>query len=336
MHKIRDEQYLYLSARLRAMENTLFSKEKLDKLIDGKTYDDAVRQVAQAFGRPEDSAVEEEALLSDETLKTFSFLEEFLDHNREWDNPPELIVPFRYEYDCQNVKAILKCEALGISPQPLLVDCGTVGKDALVSAVVNRDFSVLPTHMARAAALAIEEFSKSKDPQTVDFILDRAVFYDMQAKAEEIGMPYLIDLIQTRADTVNLMAYFRCIRLKRPLASFLRLFLESGTLPRSLFVECYDGGDDKLLARLLFTDYHLIADGVPEGDERMQFLEKQCDNVYMERAKRAKMLPFGGEVAIGYLIGKQAEIKNIRIVLAGKRAGLAPEIIRMRLRVSYT
>ena len=44
---------------------------------------------------------------------------------------------------------------------------------------------------------------------------------------------------------------------------------------------------------------------------------------------------FGAAVVGGYLVGCETSVKNIRIILAAKDAGLAPDVIRERIRVSY-
>ena len=46
-------------------------------------------------------------------------------------------------------------------------------------------------------------------------------------------------------------------------------------------------------------------------------------------------VPFGAEVAGGYLVGVETSVKNIRIILAAKDAGLSSDVLRERIRDSY-
>ena len=55
----------------------------------------------------------------------------------------------------------------------------------------------------------------------------------------------------------------------------------------------------------------------------------------MEHVKSAKYFPYGIEALAGYLIAKDNEIKTARIILAGKTAGISPELIKERLRETY-
>ena len=61
----------------------------------------------------------------------------------------------------------------------------------------------------------------------------------------------------------------------------------------------------------------------------------RADDLWMELVRKAKYIPFGAEVLIGYAVAIEYEVKNIRIILAAKDAGIAPDGIRERLRKSY-
>ena len=63
--------------------------------------------------------------------------------------------------------------------------------------------------------------------------------------------------------------------------------------------------------------------------------EKACDNAVLRTAAGARRVPFGVEVALGYLIAKEAEWTAVRIVMAGRLAGLSADAIRERLRDTY-
>ncbi len=97
------------------------------------------------------------------------------------------------QYDYQNIKALIKGEMAGVDPSDSLVDIGTIPKETLVRFIKERDFLMLSFHMKSAIEYALETFAKSKDPQHIDFILDRACYLEMKIAAEETGCQYLID-----------------------------------------------------------------------------------------------------------------------------------------------
>ena len=67
----------------------------------------------------------------------------------------------------------------------------------------------------------------------------------------------------------------------------------------------------------------------------LYLIEKEADNFWLQKAKAAKYVPFGAPVLVGYMIALEYEVKNIRIILAGKDAGLSAETIKERLRETY-
>ena len=63
--------------------------------------------------------------------------------------------------------------------------------------------------------------------------------------------------------------------------------------------------------------------------------EKLCDDAVSEYLAGAQMVPFGEAPLVGYLAARETEYTNLRILLMGRGAGLASEVIRSRLRKSY-
>lgn len=68
---------------------------------------------------------------------------------------------------------------------------------------------------------------------------------------------------------------------------------------------------------------------IEKGGEKVRetgmysLLEKLCDNKRIEYIKDAKYISFGIEPAAAYLIAKDSEIKNLRMIFTGKIAGNA-------------
>ena len=91
---------------------------------------------------------------------------------------------------------------------------------------------------------------------------------------------------------------------------------------------------DEFIRELRRSEYYKLADLI-EADVSLGEIERKVDGIYFGIAKEAKWIPFGAEIAIGYIFALEYEIKNLRLVLAGKEAGLSPETIKERLRESY-
>ena len=77
-----------------------------------------------------------------------------------------------------------------------------------------------------------------------------------------------------------------------------------------------------------------LGDEAAKGGSLTAF-EKACDDAVLRAAGAARRVPFGVEVALGYLAAKEAEWTAVRTVLSGRMAGVPAEALRERLREQY-
>ena len=328
--KLTDTKYLFLSTTIACLENSLICGESLDKLVDAKDFSDCFRMVADVYsdrGEIAFSADEYEKVLSAELSRAYAEMESLLASS---DGETRLLSPLRVAYDCHNIKSCIKCEALGISPDDMLVSCGEFSPEEIVGMVRDRDFSALGSELAQTVVSAIDEFSATGDPQKVDIIIDKGAFSKMRAVSDEIGLEYLSSLCAIKADMCNLMTSIRAARAGIGKDLLSEMLLEGGKVPCEVFEGVLDGGAERL-----FSDFSPYYDGFEESDAgSLSSLEKKCDGVYLSKAESIWMSAFGPEKPVMYMIRKENEIRNVRIVLSGKKAGLSAEVIRERLRVS--
>ncbi len=325
-------EYMYSSAQLRAKECAIATSEQLFRMADA----DSVASVAAllpdfGFDVKYNAAGE---LMREETLMSV-LSAGFLDVSKT--ESAEAIEFLRYRYDCNNIKVLIKCGAGGISPDSMLLPIGTVEPEAAKAAFADKDYSAYPAAMQAAIAAAEESFAATGDPQTVDFTIDRACFADMLAAAKAGGMPLAEKLVRTNIDLLNIMITLRLMRMRlgvRAEGLLDRVYLEGGTLEKSGFLSVV-GGDESSFAELLrYGAYSAMAELI-DSSASLGVLEKKSDDLLMLVAKEAKFLPFGAEVAVGYIMALEYEVKNIRIIIAGKSTGLSAETIRERLRENY-
>ena len=184
----------------------------------------------------------------------------------------------------------------------------------------------------------IEDFPKTNDPQIIDIILDKYCYDEMLKSAEKTQNQFIIDYVRMQIDAINIKSYVRLRKMNKSWDFFTKIFLDGGKIYEQVFIKNYDEPFDKFAEHLLAFDFK---DAFIEGTEALQetnkftTLEKLLDNKIMRHIKYAKYVPFGIEPLVGYLLAKDNEIKIARIILAGKTAGISPELIRERLRETY-
>ena len=328
------ENYLYGSARIRTLENNLVGRDRLDRMLAVGDPARCVDLLAEA-GISVEKDPESGKFLREETL-----LGRLRDAYREVCAVTEnagFAMIWRYPYDCNNIKAVIKCAYRGVDPAEMLFDFGTIPVEQIVEAQRIHDYSALPEPFASAAMEAEKTFSKNGNPQYVDLILDRVCYRAMLEKAEQGKNAFVISLVKQKIDLTNLLICIRLLRMKSGEAGKILLrnaLLSGGNLNEETLIGYYDGGEAYLWDRLLYTDYEKFAS---EGsvDSSLTVVERAADDFWMESVKKAKMIPYGEETLVAYLIAAEYEVRNLRIVLAGIEAGIPAGVVGERIRKSY-
>ena len=105
MAKIKDTDYLFLSTRIRALERSLLTRERMERMLEASTAAEAIK-VLQECGYPEVEEVTVDSvneMLSKVRERTFDDLYLFApDRN--------IIDVFKIKYDYHNAKVLLKAE----------------------------------------------------------------------------------------------------------------------------------------------------------------------------------------------------------------------------------
>ena len=330
--KIKDTDYLVISARIKAMENGLLTRERMEQVLEAKSDEEAVK-LLQECGYPALDAADPEALDAALSAAREETLSDLLDGAPD----PRYLDVFKLKYDYHNAKAVLKAQAMGTDPDHMLMDLGRVPAKALRQAVESGELDELPPLLAAAAAEAGEVLDTTRDPQLSDIVLDRWCYRDMAAVAEATGSPFLRGYVAAQIDASNLRALVRTLRMGKG-AEFLQgVLFEGGDLsPDSLLAVAAAGGSG-LMELYAPTRFQQAAESGAEalkGGALTEF-EKRCDDAVADYLDGAKFVPFGEAPLVGYLAARETEYTNLRILLMGRGAGLAPEVIRSRLRAGY-
>ncbi len=339
MKRLQPTEYMYASARIRALENRVVGRERMEILMEARTADEVMDRLAEYGYAPietRDNIPAGEAVSAAREGMLLAILKEAYAEVEASAPDPAVFRYFRYPYDCNNIKVAIKCAVRGISAADLLFDFGTVPADEVETCLREGKHDRFPPSMAAAISVAREAYDKTADPRRIDTVLDRACYEDMLREAEA-GDLVLLGWLKTKIDLTNVLMTLRILRMGRGSvgATFLEeSLLPGGTLKHTFFAEAYEGGESRLWEALLPTAYGKLA--AVEGDPRpLSAVEKAADDLYMDTVRTDAKTPFGAPVVGGYLVGCETAVKNIRIILAAKDAGLNSAALRERIRVSY-
>ena len=332
MSEIKDTDYLFLSTRVRTLERNMLTRDKMERMLEARSVEDAMRVLAEC-GYPEPT---EElnmdtvgALIAQERNQVFADLYSYAPD-------PALIDVFRVKYDYNNAKVLLKAEATKTQAEHLLVPLGRVDTRELAEAIHTGELQDLPPMLQLACQQAREILSTTHNPQQADFVMDRVYFEDMTQLAQQTGSAFLQGYVRISVDVANLRSIVRTLRLGKS-AEFLEGVLFSGgnTDRRGILTGVTSGASMEDLFQLLALSEAAHAGNAAMRGESLTQFERACDNAIVAYLRTAKYVPFGDAPVVAYLAAKDLEFTAIRIIMAGRLAGLSAEAIEERLRDSY-
>ncbi len=329
--KLKDTDYLSISARVRAMENGLLTRERMERMLEARSVEEAAKVLAEC-GYGEMNSFTPAAL--DERL---SEARDAVYQDLQGAVPdPNVIDVFRIKYDYHNAKVLLKAEAMGLDSVRLLVGGGRYAAAALQEDFQRDDLRECSDAFRKAVAEAKETLASSGDPQRADLILDRAYFAEMSEAARATGSGFLAGYVRLLIDAANLRAAVRAHRMERG-ADFLAQVLVPGGNVEERSVAAAKGSELGALFRggRLAEAAAAGAELAAPGSGHLTSFERLCDNALVDYLSAAKRIPFGEQPVIGYLAAKENEFTAVRIVMNGRMAGLDTDTIRERLRDSY-
>lgn len=331
--KVQSTAYTYASARIRALENGIVGRDRIAQLAEAASIDELYARLEEygvALVRDE-GGVQIEQTLSGILARALTDVQENVPM-------PELFDFLRYPYDCHNIKSAIKSYLRKLPCEDMLFALGTVAPAAVASMPESGEFDALPAEMAKAAPLALQAYEKTGNPRAIDLILDKACFADMLRCAQDGGEDFHVQLVRAQIDLVNLMICLRLVRMEAGEQGGLLLeqaLLDGGLLEKSALSGAYAEGQSAILYLLNRTPYEKLGRMIAESDGTAATAERLADDFRMEMIRAAKQTVFGAPVLTAYFYAQEYATRNIRIVIAAKKAGLAPEIIHERIRTSY-
>ena len=325
-HRKKDTDYLAISARIRAMENKLLTRERMDRIIEARDNAEAMKLLAEC-GYNDGAGLD--GALAQARAEVFQDIEQGAPD-------PRMVEVFQMKYDYHNAKTILKAQAIGSDPERLLLAGGRYSPKELWESWQRDALSGTSETFKRAMEQGREALAEGVDPQRADLILDWFCYSEMAQLAQELKSPFLQGFVRLSVDVANLRAAVRVARMGRE-GDFLRqVLLPGGNVSETAIAAARgDALGEVFRSGLLAQAAGLGAKLAQPGGGPLTAFERECDNALTAYLAAARRVPFGEETVIGYLYAKELEFTAIRAIFAGRAAGLDGETIRARLRETY-
>jgi len=338
------EEYAFANGRIRKLEKGLLNKDILDRMIKSSDIVSSLKILTESdlnnysfdLKNPADfeSSLNQELLHTYDIIKSISKVSTF----------NFLYFTFASKYDFHNIKMLIKSKYLkkDISDE-LFSSVGTIDIEKLNSAVIDEKYEDIPDSFEFLIKKTFSEYNKFKDPEIIDFVLDKERYIMIFNKIREVEIIEEEELFLKRFIKINidLNNIINCIRskIRGEKKAFTRAFLiPEGDFKIENIVEIYDSPLSSWFEKLIHTDYkNMVETGVNyfQKNNSVMELEKQRDNFILNFSKIGKYITFGIEPLVGFITAKENDLKNIRIILSGKLNKLSPDEIKERVRDTY-
>lgn len=330
-----DTDYLHVSAVLRVRETQLLSMDDFNKVLSAKTYEDSIKMLGECgYDIPSDlgQTRDFEKIITGQLKNVYS---EIIRLSNGVEFNKKLLEIFLIQYDFMNLKSLIKSELLGISPKEMLFPFGNIPVDVLEEAFRTRNKNVLGKHLYDSMEKAFDAYSKDQDPQMIDLVCDKEYFEYLLSEAKESGFKFLVEYALLKIDITNVISLVRIKNMNKNFDFFKDLVYSPGKIGIDVFENAYSDEPGSLSHIVEDTSLNDMAECLDAKPVSLSELEKKADEIICGYIKELRRVPFGAEVVASYILAKEMELKNTRIVLAGKLAGISSEYIRERMRVYY-
>ena len=291
--------YVYAVARLRGMENRLLDTSFLSRLMESPTLDDALKALAETsyaqwFGKVAETGFDR--AIDDEMLATCRELGQFVPDT-------DLITLFRMPYDYHNVKVILKSlfKVRGGDPEgrrhELLSPLGSVDPEELTAALEAEEYAHLPYGLGYLIPQCWLHWDQTKDAQ-------------------------------------NLRSAVRLQRMGVDAAGGLSFFQPGGNIRPEDAARLLGEPPETWGKLLSHTDIGAALDVLQERTDlraTLSDVSRALDEYLVRVLEKARFSMDDPANVLLYLLTKEAEARNLRIVLVCVASGLDREFARRLL-----
>jgi len=314
-------RYGYAVGKVRVLETRALDRPALERLLDARTFPQQKRLLAEtSYARHLETAETPEQVENalDEALSGFyKFMEEAA-------LPEPVVRFFRLRYDYANLKAALKSLRLEASVSGLLVDHGTVEAHAFQG-----ELDALPGELGTLAASLREASGVSE----IDAAVDRAYFARLYATARAARSGFLEDLASLSIDIANLKTLVRGRLAGRDAATLSALFIENGNVSTSEMAELSNRDVAQIAPALQRLPSLRPLSGLDLLDPAV--LDPAAEVLMAAALRTGRQTAAGPEPVIAYVMGREAEVRMLRVLLLGTLTGIDYETLRSRLSAAF-
>lgn len=244
---------------------------------------------------------------------------------------PRIVEFFNARSDFANMRLAIRRL---VREQPLgtdYCDDGNIRIETFEQVFEQEDYSTLPVYLREGVEAGVLGYYKNKNVRDLDIAIDKAQAQAQLDNAKEIGSIFLVELQKMYIDMGNIRTM---LRLKFTESQDRDVFMPGGYLDVSRLAQYVDIGYESMSQAFAATPYSRIIDSSIDYLQKEQSflkLEAACDEHLLGYLKTTSLITAGFQPVVAYMLGKEHEIRMVRMLLTAKRNLLEPKLIFDRL-----
>lgn len=319
---------------LRILEKRILKTADISRIIDAPSPEEAMRLIGSA-SEYDFSALrfpeQYEQVLRPAQLEIY-------ERCRAMSPDAETVDIAACRYLFHNLKTAVKAKLTGSSDDGVYSDISVsdFSTEDLRRAVFGD--AVLPDYLAEAVRESIEDYERYNNPQAIDVAIDKAQLKRQLELSQKLKSEFITSYIKKSIDYYNLLTTLRAKEMRQPAVFLERALADGGILPTAYFSERFTMSIQAMASNFSYRYFGKTTSKGIEAYQRVgnfSQLEKLLDDDLVAEIRKSKMIAFGPETVFSYLLAKENEIRQIRIIMAAKINKLSAARLSERLRENY-
>jgi V/A-type H+-transporting ATPase subunit C len=175
---------------------------------------------------------------------------------------------------------------------------------------------------------------KEKSVFEAEVFIDKAMFKHLLTYKNEFWQSF----VKHQIDITNFKVIFRCHNFEMTREFFSHLIVEDGFVEKYKLLGAYSDNEENVskyfMRSELWREYSKMNDAHTK-EKDFADMEKVMDNTLISVIKEAKFFTLSVETVIGFILGMEFELKNLKLILEGKGNNVSDVVIKERLRETY-
>ena len=330
------QSLIYSNARVKAMENSLLTSEKITRMAYSDSLSDAVKILYESNyggGFTIDNPYSYGEILKSEESRVADFVREAMPDKSG-------LQTFLTINDYHNAKSYLKAKfTKGIEVNLMLLPAGNIEIDIIDEAIQKEDYSKLPDFMAEAIKEIETAYKEDKiSPRFIHLTLDKAMYKDILTACKKARVKSITKYWQSNIDFIKVSTMLRCKRINAEISFLKENLIAGGEINDYILEGLYKESYDVIAEKLRYTSLgEIIAVGVGEAKagKALVSYEVLWDNYLLNIFKEDKADVFSVAPIAGFYIAKKIEVKMVRMILTCLKNRADLQEIKARLRGFY-